>query len=132
MVTPVNPVPHEHGPPVEHQKGLEKGIAQLSTLLASLQDIEGDLPPAVQQVVTLAGQITPLLDVDQLRGKHAIIPALHKAIASLHPIVHQVKDELENSDAIDFEKGPFSTAWTNSLLDRATTQLNTLLELLNA
>lgn len=131
MVGPVDHTNHAHGPPAAHQKvAVDKGVEQLNELLTDLQGLTGTVPPAVQELLNLGGQLATLLSTRDLTELHGVIPALHKTIASLNPIVHQLKKELEDTTTVDFEKGPFSTAWTNTLLDKATAQLTSFIQLI--
>ena len=127
----VHPTSSDHGPPEGHLKvPVDKGVERLNGLLNDLSILEGDVPPAVQQVLDLRTQLLSLLGTKDLSEMHGIIPALNKTMASLQPIVHQAKQELERSDTIDYDKGPFSSAWTQGLLDKAIAELTSMIGLL--
>lgn len=132
----ISPLHSDSSSPLEHVKvPLAKGIDTLKGFLADLQELNeiDSLPPAMQQLLTLSRQVA-----DNLEGKDAytlgefsnVIPTLRKAIASLEPLVNQIKVELARDDENELGDGPFSSAWTNALIGRATSELTALRNLL--
>jgi hypothetical protein len=134
MVGPITPAHPHGGPHAEHLKvPVEKAVGDLSSLLTDLQGLDqmGTLPPAVEGLVTLVGQLTTLLgtkDTADLAKISGIIPALRKTMASLEPLVHQIQEEKKKNGTIDFANGPFSTAWSNTLLTKATGEVTDLIQ----
>lgn len=133
----ISPLHSDSGSPLEHVKvPLAKGIDTLKGFLADLQDLNeiDSLPPAMQQLLTLSSQVADILDG---KDSYALgefsngIPTLRKAIASLEPLVNQIKAELtRDGDENELGDGPFSSAWTNALIGRATNELTALRNLI--
>lgn len=112
----------------------------LTKLNGFLDDLEAlkkvrNLPPAVENLLDTGTELRSLLatkDTASLSEIHGFIATLGKANGSLESLVHMASEELASGNDIDFTSGHFATAWTNSLIAKATEEMAACIKFLKS